>query len=206
MIANGAFESLARAADLEFAPLGTAEKFREVLDDPNLWHPVRGFRAVFERGVLPTMRPSFDAIRERYIPGETLVTAHAIAFGARVAQEVLGVPLVTIHLAPSVFRGAADPPRFAGAGWMRRMPRPIVRGMFRLIDWAICDPIIAGPLNAFRAEFGLTPIKRIINDWWMSPQRVLGLFPEWFAPPQPDWRASARVPRPWAAPGGRGRG
>ena len=115
LIANGAFESLARAADLEFAPLGTAEKFREVLDDPNLWHPVRGFRAVFERGVLPTMRPSFDAIRERYIPGETIVTAHAIAFGARVAQEVLGVPLVTIHLAPSVFRGAADPPRFAGA-------------------------------------------------------------------------------------------
>ena len=26
-----------------------------------------------------------------------------------------------------------------------------------------------------------------LRDWWLSPQLVIGLFPDWFAPPQPDW-------------------
>ena len=28
-----------------------------------------------------------------------------------------------------------------------------------------------------------------MSDWWHSPQRVIGLFPDWFAPAQPDWPA-----------------
>src|SRR5262249_34229253 len=24
-------------------------------------------------------------------------------------------------------------------------------------------------------------------DWWHSPQLVIGMFPQWFAQPQPDW-------------------
>jgi UDP:flavonoid glycosyltransferase YjiC (YdhE family) len=193
LIANEMFQPLADGVGLEFAPLGSAEEFRQGLAEPDLWHPVRGFRAVFELGVLPLMKQTFERIRERYVPGETAVTAHAIAFGARVAREVLGVPLVTVHLAPAVFRGADDPPRFAGAGFMRRLPAPMVRGMFRLIDWAFADPVVAGPVNAFRAEFGLAPVKRIINDWWMSPDRVVALFPKWFAPPRPDWPERVRV-------------
>ena len=31
------------------------------------------------------------------------------------------------------------------------------------------------------------------KSWVHSPQRVLGLFPDWFAPPQPDWPAQLRL-------------
>jgi UDP:flavonoid glycosyltransferase YjiC (YdhE family) len=49
------------------------------------------------------------------------------------------------------------------------------------------DRAVGPQLNAFRAELGLAPIKKIMNLWWHSPQKIIGLFPEWFAPPQPDW-------------------
>jgi rhamnosyltransferase subunit B len=42
-------------------------------------------------------------------------------------------------------------------------------------------------MNRLRSELGLPPVKHIIGRWMHSPQGVLGLFPEWFAPPQTDW-------------------
>ena len=57
-----------------------------------------------------------------------------------------------------------------------------------LIDRTLCPP-----LNAFRQELGLAPVKRLMNGWWNSPQRVMGLWPEWFAPPQRDWPAQVML-------------
>ena len=31
------------------------------------------------------------------------------------------------------------------------------------------------------------PVKKIVGQWWHSPQRVIGLWPEFFARPQSDW-------------------
>ena len=46
----------------------------------------------------------------------------------------------------------------------------------------------AGPdLNAFRATLGLAPVRRIWSRWIHSPDLVIGAWPSWFAPPQPDW-------------------
>ena len=52
---------------------------------------------------------------------------------------------------------------------------------------------MAPQINAFRAELGLPPVRRIIDSWWHSPRRVIGLFPEWFAPPQEDWPPQVRL-------------
>ena len=49
------------------------------------------------------------------------------------------------------------------------------------------DRVLAPALNRFRAELGLAPARHIASQWWHSPQRVIGLFPDWFAAPQPDW-------------------
>src|SRR5437660_12157266 len=131
LVANGTFEPLARAAGLAFEELGTAEEYRKALDLPDMWHPLKGFKNVFEVGVLPLMRKTYDAIERHYVPGETIVTAHAIAFGARMAQEKLGVPLATIHLAPAVFRSGIEPPTFAHTGFMRYTPASFNRWVFR---------------------------------------------------------------------------
>jgi len=39
-----------------------------------------------------------------------------------------------------------------------------------------------------RAENGLrNPVRGIMRDYWISPQRVLALFPDWYAPRRADW-------------------
>jgi rhamnosyltransferase subunit B len=193
LIANGTFESLARDAGFAFVELGTAEEFRKALDLPNMWHPVKGFKAVFEAGILPVMRKTYDAIVEHYVPGETIVTAHAIAFGARIAQEKLGLPLVTIHLAPAVFRSIYQPPVFGQAPWIVHLPKLLLRGVWWYGDHFVADPVLARPINALRAELGLPKVSKIIDQWWLSPQRVIALFPEWYGPPQPDWPAQLKL-------------
>jgi UDP:flavonoid glycosyltransferase YjiC (YdhE family) len=41
-------------------------------------------------------------------------------------------------------------------------------------------------VNAYRASHGLAPVKTAW-DMMSSPQRICAMFPEWFAPRQPDW-------------------
>ena len=195
LAANGAFESMVRTAGLEFAELGTAEEFGKALAMPDLWHPTKGPRIVFEHGILPAMPRTYELIRSLYVPGETVVTAHAIAFGARVAQEKLGLPLATVHLAPVVFRDANRPPIYGnGNRFMQYTPTWFNRILFRVVvDALVMDRIVAKPLNAFRAGLGLKPVKRIIDEWWNSPGLVLGLFPEWFARCEPGWPRQLRL-------------
>jgi UDP:flavonoid glycosyltransferase YjiC (YdhE family) len=59
--------------------------------------------------------------------------------------------------------------------------------MLSTAERMMIDPILARPLNKFRAELRLVPVKNILSEWCHSPQRVIGLFPDWYAPPQPDW-------------------
>jgi UDP:flavonoid glycosyltransferase YjiC (YdhE family) len=56
----------------------------------------------------------------------------------------------------------------------------------------LLDPHIVPKLNVVRAELGLPP-RRKTTRWWHSPQCILGLFPEWYAPRQPDWPANVHL-------------
>jgi UDP:flavonoid glycosyltransferase YjiC (YdhE family) len=57
----------------------------------------------------------------------------------------------------------------------------------------VLDQLLGPELNGTRTELGLAPVKRIFNDWINSPTLTIGLFPEWFAPPQPDWIPQLRL-------------
>jgi UDP:flavonoid glycosyltransferase YjiC (YdhE family) len=189
---NSHFQPLVERAGLRFLALGTLEEFREVLENPDLWHPVKGFKLVMQ-GVLQLMRPTFELVSEHAGDGETVVVAASLALGARVAQEALGVRLVTVHLQPSIFRSVYEGPVLGAFRFDRPAPRALKRLGYWLIDALVIDRILAGTVNAFRAELGLRPVRRLMLDWWNAPERVLGLFPAWFAPIQPDWPAQLRL-------------
>ncbi len=54
-------------------------------------------------------------------------------------------------------------------------------------------PAHRAALNAFRKDVGLGPVHGIFRQYIHSPQRVIGLFPDWFAPPAADWPVQVRL-------------
>src|SRR5262249_28309162 len=110
----------------------------------------------------------------------------------RIAQEKNGVPVVTVHLQPSVLKSLYETPSYGGLDWMTRLPRPLKKAFFSLVG-AWTDRILAPELNKFRATLGLAPVRGVLQEWIHSPLRVIGLFPDWFAAPQPDWPAQVRL-------------
>lgn len=188
LLTSAYFASLANKAGLPFVGIGTEADFQACLDHPDMWHPTRGFRAVAEWGVLPWMRTAYQLVQERFVPGRTVVVSSGLGFGPRLAQEKLGVPLATIHLQPSFLYSKHAPPHLAPSAarpWL--FPRWVRRCLFWIGYRYVIDPILAPQTNAFRAELGLPPVRGFLNRWAHSPQCVIGLFPEWFGPPQPDW-------------------
>jgi rhamnosyltransferase subunit B len=56
-----------------------------------------------------------------------------------------------------------------------------------MIEAGVIDRMIAPGLNEFREKLDLPPAHHIFSGWMNSPDAVLGLFPDWFSPQQPDW-------------------
>jgi rhamnosyltransferase subunit B len=192
VVANGHFEPLVRRVGLDFAPAGTAEEYHALALRPDLWHPVKGFRLIME-GTVRFMRPVYQTIVERYVPGETVVVASTLGLGARVAQDKHDIPTATVQLQPSVLRTVYETPRLPGSPLRAWHPRWVKRAMWSVADRLVIDPALAPGINAFRAELGLPPVRRIMDQWWNSPRLVIGMFPEWFARPQPDWPKQVRL-------------
>ncbi len=193
VLTNPSFESLVKQLGFGFRPLGTSAEFDAVADDPDVWHPVRGFKLLARWAMLHTMRPIYNLLQELNIPGKTVVAAPLTAFGARIAQEKLGIPLATIHLQPVVFRSMYDtpclPPMLTGS----HIPHWLKRIQFYLADRLLADPVLARETNTFRYELGLPPIQRLLNQWCHSPDCIIGLFPEWYAAPQVDWPSNTHL-------------
>jgi rhamnosyltransferase subunit B len=192
LIASTYFETLVRDAGLDFIGLGRPEDYAQTVENPDLWHPTKAFEVVVNYGIRPSIRPVYDIIA-RQDRDNTIVVASSLVFGARIAHEKLGVPLVTHHLQSSLIRSVYDPAvngNIVLPGWW---PHWLIRAYYRFLDIAFMDRLLAPETNRVRAEVGLLPIKSLFGDWMHSPQKVLCLFPDWFAPPQPDWPANSEM-------------
>jgi len=186
LLVNEYFEPLVRKVGLDFLPLGSAKIFEELSKNRELWNGQKGTLAVLS-SLNEAIPVQFDAVMKRAIKGETTVVASSLCLGARLAQDVTGLALATVHLSPAVFRSYIKPPKFAGAYTPRWMPRSMVRNLFRWADRFIVDPILLPTINPIRRQYNLPPVSGVFDSWIHSPDLVLGLFPEWFAPPVEDW-------------------
>jgi rhamnosyltransferase subunit B len=186
IITNPFFRETIEAQGLGFLPVGTVADVESAILDPDLWHPKRGFEVVARRVIIPATAEIFRLI-ENHADDDTVVAASSIAFGARVAQEKLGLPTASVHLQPTVIRSLIDYGMFGSLRVSPSQPMWFKRALFRLIDWAAIDRLLRGPLNDFRATLGLCPVNRVLERWIHSPACVIGFFPDWFAAPQADW-------------------
>ena len=187
------FDRAARRAGLPFVTVGAPGDYERIIRDPDLWHPGRALKLTLGFAGRAAAE-YFEAIRaavER-TDGEVVLVGSLLALGARVAREQLGLPLVTVHLQPAVFMSLYDTPVMrAHLEWFGRLPRWLKRAFF-----ALPNPLdqAAGPaVRAACARAGVAPPRSLMREWMHSPDAVLGLFPGWFGPPQPDWPPRCRL-------------
>jgi rhamnosyltransferase subunit B len=188
----GYFRPLVERVGLGFVELIPAEEYLRMINDPDLWHPMRGPKFVMQNAIAPCIRRVFDLVERLYEPG-MVVAASSLAVGARVAHDKLGVPTATVHLQPIVLRSVAQPGRLMGLFAPPWLPRSLVRAQYWMADVLVVDRLIGPELNGLRGLLGLPPVRRSFDGYIHSPQLTVGLFPEWYAPYAPDWPPQTRL-------------
>jgi len=186
------FGPLATEAGLRFVSIwSTADYERQVLN-PDLWHPRRGLRLVLDI-LTANLEANFAQVARVWLPTNSVLVAHSLAFATRAFAESHRVPSATIHLSPNLFRSRFEQPVMGPGKDLNVVPQ-LLRGPFWwMVDRLMLDPMIAPALNRFRQRHGLPPCRHVFRDAIHSRELVLGLFPPWFGAPQPDWPAQTRL-------------
>lgn len=185
------FRPLVEKAGLAFSGFGTAEDFLQSVRNPDLWHRTKAYKTVFGIGVREAMLKSYAELA-KMVTKQTLLVNSSLGLSARVLHDELGCPGATIHLSPSVIRSCVAPAKLPGLfmpGWL---PMRVKQSIYEVGDKKFIDPLICPTINALRAEKGLGPVERVLNEWWNHPGRIIGLWPEWYGPAASDWPGQFR--------------
>ncbi|MEO5912680.1 MAG: nucleotide disphospho-sugar-binding domain-containing protein [Luteolibacter sp.] len=179
MVASPIYQQVASAAGIAFVPTETDE-LSEMLKDAGLWREETCKKVAFiygGRAIGPCVAAIDRVIREQGKPN--LMLAPMISFGARIAREKHGIPVISVHMYPAAMMSADDTPIiFPAVRLLRRLPLPL-----RKFILSLPSPYDRHALPAVIqacADHGVKPPKRLWKEWHHSPDGVLALFPDWF--------------------------
>jgi UDP:flavonoid glycosyltransferase YjiC (YdhE family) len=149
--------------------------------------PAKGSQHLIRDWLMPTMRQTYEELREAAADADVLVT-HPGAFAAPVLAAERKLPWVATVLAPMSFFSATDfpvPPPAPRLVHLRRLGswfgRLMVRGARHATrDWS-------EPIYRLREGLGLPRGGNPIFEGQFSPTTNLALFSRVMAAPQPDW-------------------
>lgn len=197
LLTNPAFAQKAAQVGCPLVPVGEALDYERTLAHPKLWHPVDGLGVMWRYLLRPAMAPTLQALENARQRGQVdLVLASPVAFGARVFQEASGVPLVSVYTAATMLRSVHPPMTLAQWRIPAWVPSLAVKTAWALLDHYKLEPLVRGAVAELRAGAGLPPLTAQQPVWarWMhSPEAGVTLFPDWFAPPAPDWPAPVQA-------------
>lgn len=162
LITHCAYEKFVRQAGLDFVASDTMEEFERYIKDMALCETPKGNIEFQKRHVLPMAEREVALLGERCTDENTiLIGSHMFLLGPQLTAEKFGLPLIRM------FPGAVNVARLF---------------MFEIMY----ADVLAEEINALRIRVGLPRV----HDWTAfarSPQRNIGAWPAWFAPPEADW-------------------
>ncbi len=177
---------LAEKAGLATRSLVSEQQFAKVLNNPRLWRPMHGARIILREVVGDYLESHFAWIEANYRPGETMLVSHILDFAGRIFRDLHPEAfLVSVVLAPAILRSTVSPPRLTGRFWEPAIPRWLRPATYWVADRGI-DLLAGGNINRLRKKVGLLPVRSLLKSWWLSPDLILGMFPDWFSIPQAD--------------------
>jgi rhamnosyltransferase subunit B len=174
-----------RPTGLHFTSLAVDEA---VLADPDLWHPTRGFGVVW-RATRPAMAqivPFVDAL-PRDEACTLLVHPLALPEADLCRANRPGLQVATAYLAPQNLLTVHDPLMLGPWRVPRWVPLALRGWLWRRLAATFIDPVALGEVNAARGARGLAPVDSLMDYIPAVPDLSVTLFPEWYAPTQPDW-------------------
>jgi len=106
---------------------------------------------------------------------------------ARLLHTKYGTPYVSTVLAPVNLLSRRDPPSIKFMQWYTALPYWARKLLFNGTERLLIDPFLRMLLKESVRKLDLPMPSRILSEWGYSPQRVMGLFCDWFSPPPADW-------------------
>lgn len=185
------YRNRAEALGMAFCPIVTNGEVEQMLGNPNLWHPFRSGVAMAKWGA-PMIPRQYETLATLANQPDCVIVANPGVMAARLAGEKLGIRVTSLILQPGVLPSCIGPPQMSGGLTIPKWFPHFLRRLYWLGFDAAGYLLIGRSLNRFRATLGLPPVRRFFR-WWLSPELVIGLFPSWYAPPQPDWPAQLRL-------------
>lgn len=180
------------AAGLEYLPAGDGLLYGEAVANANLWHPVKGLGVLWRNLLAPSIAPLFRTLATLHHSRPGLrVLAGPQMLGARLAQEHLGLHLITLYTSPGLLRSCEAPVTLAHSTWPRGTPRWWLGALWGAVDRLKLEPMARPSLVRICQELGITApaTDSLFGSWMHSPQRAVALFAPWFAPRKADYPA-----------------
>jgi rhamnosyltransferase subunit B len=181
----------AAAAGVPYVGLGTEAEYFAALDDPDLWHPRRGFEVIWRHSIPGlALVPEWFAALPAGAPCVLLAHPLALPAAALVRAARPGLRIVTAWLAPNNLRTVHDPMTLGPLRMPRWLPHGWRQALWRLIDARVIDRVALPALNDARSTAGLPSVAHFVDHLQAVADASLALFPAWFGPRMPDWPAS----------------
>lgn len=184
-LAPGQFREQVAAAGLAFHALPVDAA---VLDDPGLWDARKGFGVIWRAtraaaAQLPAFVDSLPATEACVL----LVHPLALPEADLCRASRPDIRIACACLAPSNLPTVHDPLTLGPLRIPRWMPFFVRRWLWRRAGDRMIDPVALPGINEARRQHGLPAVRSLLTWMYTVPDLTIGLFPEWFAPAQPDW-------------------
>jgi len=192
IISSEIYKNLIETAGFEFITCSSADSYHQIIQEPAFYNPKKSFKMIAEYVILDPMRSVYQAL-QNFDPRNSVIVATRFMAGARLAQEKLKFPLISTCLQPLTLWSIKQPAIDPTGSSAHRLPWFLRKIVYAAASRWLLDRHISPQINQFRQELGLPNISKLFSHWLYSPQKVLGLFPEWFAEPSPDWPAHTEL-------------